>query len=226
MKKFTVYKTTNQLNGMFYIGVHKTDNPNDTYMGSGKRLGYAISKYGVDNFKKEILAIFETKEEAYALEAKFVTADVLDAGKCYNLKLGGQGGFDHILATITKAELCARLEKGRNITNEKWKNDPTWAAAQRARKIVAGSIVAEHAKVTFAKMRSEGLLKGSFLGQHHTSETKAKMSASKKITSAGERNSQFGKCWIMNTSESKPIKLEELPQYLENGWTKGRKVKF
>lgn len=55
---YTVYRTTNLLNGMFYIGVHKTTNPNDSYLGSGKRLRYAIKKYGVEAFEKEILHVF------------------------------------------------------------------------------------------------------------------------------------------------------------------------
>lgn len=34
-KHYLVYKTTNDLNGMYYIGKHATTNPNDSYLGSG-----------------------------------------------------------------------------------------------------------------------------------------------------------------------------------------------
>ena len=38
--------------------------------------------------------------------------------------------------------------------------------------------------------------------------------------------SQEGTCWIYNEIENKKIKIEELEEYINNGWIKGRKVKF
>jgi hypothetical protein len=35
---YTVYQTTNQINDKIYIGVHKTENPNDDYLGSNRIL--------------------------------------------------------------------------------------------------------------------------------------------------------------------------------------------
>jgi hypothetical protein len=58
-----VYKTTNLINGKMYIGV---DSKNDkTYLGSGKILKKSISKYGIENFRKEIIMEFKTDKEAY-----------------------------------------------------------------------------------------------------------------------------------------------------------------
>ncbi len=39
---YTVYKTTNRIDGKIYIGSHKTKNPNDGHLGSGKHLKYAF----------------------------------------------------------------------------------------------------------------------------------------------------------------------------------------
>lgn len=88
---YSVYKVINLINGKFYIGVHQTLNPNDSYYGSGKLIKQAIKKYGKENFVKEILYLTENKLEAYEKEKQF-TVDFKNRNS-YNLKLGGTGGF-------------------------------------------------------------------------------------------------------------------------------------
>ena len=70
--------------------------------------------------------------------------------------------------------------------------------------------------------------KKTFLGRHHTEETikKQKETLNKINHQSGEKNSQFGTCWIYNNKESKKIKKEELCFYIKHGWNKGRKMKF
>ena len=89
--QYIVYKTTNQINGMFYIGTHKTDDLNDDYMGSGKYLRRAIQKYGLKNFKKVVLHVFDNPDEMFSKEAEIVTEAFLSEENTYNLKVGGFG---------------------------------------------------------------------------------------------------------------------------------------
>jgi len=89
---YTIYKITNKLNGKFYIGKHQTKDLNDGYMGSGKVLKRAIEKNGIDNFKKEILFIFDNEQEMNAKEKELVTLNEMS----YNLCPGGKGGFGYI----------------------------------------------------------------------------------------------------------------------------------
>jgi hypothetical protein len=90
---YTVYKITNLINGKFYIGKHRTKNLNDGYFGSGKLLRQAITKYGLDNFKKEILEVCKTEEQMNLAERILV---VIDYEVSYNLCFGGGGDFDYI----------------------------------------------------------------------------------------------------------------------------------
>lgn len=89
---YTVYKTTNNLNGKVYIGKHQTTDINDTYLGSGKYLKKAIAKYGKNNFTKEILFIFSSEEEMNKKEAELVTEEFISQDNNYNGGIGGEGG--------------------------------------------------------------------------------------------------------------------------------------
>lgn len=86
-----IYKTTNIVNGKYYIGKHETTNINDGYLGSGISLKRAIKKYGKENFKKEILIFKNSSQELYALEALYVTIIQVKNKNCYNIKVGGKG---------------------------------------------------------------------------------------------------------------------------------------
>lgn len=87
------YKITNTINNHFYYGVHNTDDLNDGYMGSGVRLHKAYKKYGIENFKKEILKFFDSAKEAFDYEESVVNETLVYDKNCYNLQCGGKGGF-------------------------------------------------------------------------------------------------------------------------------------
>lgn len=89
---YTIYKTTNTVNGKYYVGAHATKDPNDSYLGSGTAINKAIEKYGIDNFTKEVLFIFDNEDEMYDKESELVEV----ASHTYNLTPGGKGGWGHV----------------------------------------------------------------------------------------------------------------------------------
>lgn len=96
-----VYKTTNLLNGKFYVGKDSKNNPD--YLGSGLILNRAIKKYGRENFVKEVLEVCATPKQLDERERFWI--DKLQATTVgYNIAKGGSGGdtytFNPDLETI------------------------------------------------------------------------------------------------------------------------------
>ena len=57
-----IYKTTCIITGRYYIGMHSTDNLDDGYLGSGKRLWFSINYHGKENHTKEILEFLDSRK--------------------------------------------------------------------------------------------------------------------------------------------------------------------
>lgn len=93
---YTVYRTTNIIIGKIYIGFHKTTNPDDDYLGSGKELIGDLWIYGRENFIKTVLFIFDNELDMKNKEKELVTLEFVRRTDTYNLITGGHGGFDFI----------------------------------------------------------------------------------------------------------------------------------
>lgn len=91
-KYYCMYQITNLINGKIYIGIHTTNNLNDSYIGSGKLIRAAVKKYGRNQFKKEILATFASEEEMIAKEIEVVTEEFCARDDTYNVMPGGKFG--------------------------------------------------------------------------------------------------------------------------------------
>jgi len=209
----TIYKITNIINGKIYIGKHSCIDIDDTYMGSGKYIKNAIRKYGIENFKKEILFVLETEEEAYKIESEIVNEDFLKRNDVYNIIKGGDS-FESINSNI---EL--RTEKNRRAAismNKIIWNDKEFISRNKERMIKQNK-----------ELHSNGILKApDWTGKKHKDETKKKIGEKNSECQRGEKNSQYGTCWIYhNEYGNKKIKKEELDEYLKYDWIKGRKIK-
>lgn len=87
-----IYKTTNLINNKIYIGQHiaMTFEP-DKYIGSGQRLKLAINKYGIENFKNELICECYSQEELNEKEIYYINYyNSTDRKIGYNLTTGGQ----------------------------------------------------------------------------------------------------------------------------------------
>ena len=87
---YCVYEVKNKINEKVYIGFHKTHNLNDNYMGSGKAIIKAIEKYGIENFERRYIEIFDNIEDALKLEAEIVNEEFVQKDTNYNICIGGQ----------------------------------------------------------------------------------------------------------------------------------------
>lgn len=219
--KYTVYKTTNKINGKVYVGFHKTTDPNDDYLGSGKIFKRALKKYGKENFIKEVLFVFNTAEEMFSKEAEIVDKLFVESENTYNIMEGGCGGFDFI--NRTKKNLYGNNGKpnfgGDNLMD-----------GQKTKNLLMERGMWEDWKKKVSERAKESYKVHGFhwLGKKHKESTKKKIGKKLSIVQKGKGNSQYGTCWIYNDSLNinKKINKEHLNKFLLEGWKKGRKMNF
>lgn len=221
-------------------------------MGGGSRLHLAYKKYGMENFTKEILKFFNSRKDAAEYEAEIVNEILIKDTNCYNIVLGGGNGtvgtltvskdgkewlnvprndpryLSGELKTFRQLYIYVTDNKGNILTVKN--TDPRY---------ISGELISIHKNYTTAKdnngnfyyinINDPKYLSGELIplwkGKKHKQETKYKVKKTLKEINhqQGEKNSQFGTCWIHNNQENKKIKKDELQQWLNDGWIKGRK---
>ena len=216
-KHYLIYQITNNVNGKIYIGKHETFHVDDDYFGSGKHLKRAIKKYGLENFTKTILIELQNAEEMNLLEKLVVTPEFCAREDVYNINVGGDGGWMHVNKDL---HLNGNKMFVKNMTKADFHNRSVKANQTYAKRKAEFT---EEQILAYKEMKRNIANRGfvnSFLGKHHTEETKQKLRGPRP-NSTGSKNSQFGTMWICNdeTFESKKIKkTDEIPV----GWRKGR----
>jgi group I intron endonuclease len=106
-----IYKTTNLINGKFYIGQDGKNNPK--YLGSGTAFKLALKKYGKENFIKEVIEVCSNQDELNEKEKYWIKeTKAIELG--YNLAEGGFGVSnmsDEIKQKISKSKKGKKLSK-------------------------------------------------------------------------------------------------------------------
>lgn len=201
-----IYKTTNLVNGKFYIGKDKGNN--NWYLGSGKLLLYAIKKYGKENFKKEILE--SCSDVSHMREREIYWIEFYDATNkdiAYNIQPGGDGGDNY--SNMSPEQLLEVKQKISGSLKKAYK-DGTWQhhgfdseTAKKANKIAFEQRKNDNFE-EFTKKQSETKLKNG------TNPSSEKM---KKVYS--EKGKEF---WANNAELKKKISKKQSERL------KGKKV--
>ena len=204
-----IYKITCKVTNRYYIGMHSTDNLDDGYFGSGKRLWFSINYHGKENHDKEILEFLPNREELKKREKEIVTKELIKEDLCMNLCVGGEGG--------------------RGFTSEEQKKNVIKANAKMKSLAETNPEWVEKRRVSFSNARKREFEEGTrepikydWTGKHHSDDAKKKIGNANSIKQSGKSNSHFGTCWIMKGGLNKKIKKEDLETFLKEGWVKGR----
>lgn len=196
-----IYKITRtDGSGKYYIGLHSTDDLDDGYFGSGTYLWHSIKKYGKEKHSMEIIEFHESRAAVKLRERELVNEELLKDPLCMNLKRGGEGGGRFWSEAHKIKCIQASAQQKRDVPRTK-----EWCASISMSKI--GNTHFQHSP--------------RFTGKTCSEEHRAKI-AEKNKKMVGEKNSQFGTCWVTNDTPMK-IKLEQLDEYLSKGFRRGRK---
>jgi group I intron endonuclease len=186
--------------------MHSTSNLKDGYIGSGTHLRRSIRKYGIDNFKLEILEWCNTRDELIEREKEIITENHINNPNCYNMKNGGLGGGKFYSKEHQfKCSQAAGLKH-----SERMKNDKSYRLNHSKK-------ISEANKRRIA--RGETFFYYDWTGKKHKEETIQKMKESKRGHGIGKQNSQYGLKWITDGNTNQKIKKDEpLPE----NWKYGR----
>jgi group I intron endonuclease len=192
-----IYKATNKLNGMIYIGqttvglsVRKKKHIRDSRKDNTRIFFHrAINKYGIDNFSWEIIEYCNSKDELDDMEFHYIIQyDSFDNGYNMTINTSCQSGkfhpnYGNVMSDKSKKRLSALAKKRFRNTE----NHPMFGK--------------KHSDVTRAKLRAarnnrppisdDTRTKMSILqtGRKHSDESKLKCSISK----IGKNNPFYGK---------------------------------
>jgi hypothetical protein len=226
----TLYKKTHRQTGLKYLG--KTVRDPYEYQGSGKWWTNHINKHGYD-VETEILFESTDPEEIKKWGEYYSKLwNVVESKEWANLKVEqGDGGWDHMKRKITSEEYARRGRIGRVAQDEYFiKNYGSIAKGRLATSAKGKAKRIETFKKNYhsSPERQEQLRKQLKLARELTltpeSRQKKAETYQKNGHSQGERNSQFGTCWVYNEHGNKKIKKTELDTYLQQGYTRGRKL--
>ena len=160
-----IYKTTDKVTGKIYVGQKKSNKfLKEQYLGSGKILKSKVKHHGKENFLVEVLDTAETFDELNEKEIYWIDKlNARDPSVGYNIATGGTfGDSGYHLGMLGKHQSPKqRLAASRNGS---YKRTDIWKYAK--------SIAMRGNNNGHGNKGREG----TFIGRHHSEETKEKLS--------------------------------------------------
>lgn len=207
---FKIYLRTNTVNGKKYVGQAKDFKRreyqwHDTKQSyAGALINNARKKYGVENFKTEILDECETLEEANELEKYYIKKLNTKFPNGYNLTNGGEGieGFEHSEETRKKIAETKKGERNPQYGKTPWNKGMTMNDELRE------------------KLSKSHVGNTSALGHVVDEETKKKISMKKK----GIPNTKLEKKVIQIKPNGEIVQWKSVRQCKNNGFKTVDKV--
>lgn len=160
--QYEIYITENLITGKKYIGLHSKDaKSGESYLGSGVLLLKAVSKYGRDNFNRQVITTTTDLLKANELERELIKKyNAVDSDEFYNLSYGGE----YISGRIHSKETIKKIRKSKL---ENYKDNPELkhkvGSSNRGKSI---------------NIKTKNALLKSLTGRKCSNETRLKMSES------------------------------------------------
>lgn len=176
-----IYKitcTAGSFKNKYYYGKHTTENLDDHYKGSGKKLWHYYKKHPND-YIKEIIAYYDTEDELNKAEYDIIHPH-LGNKMCLNMVDGGSGGNCWLYKTEEEkkqfAEKISKTSKGRTFSEESKKKSSISHTGQKGTYGMQGKQHSEESKRKISESR-KGKGKGikTRLGAVLSEETKQKI---------------------------------------------------
>lgn len=135
----------------------------------------------------------------------------------YNLKIGGEGGWDYINQTGLNlygknGQSGCGLENllPFNIIKQRMIETGHW---EEYKKLISLSL---------KRLYSTNKIVNGFKGKNHSNDTKSAIGMKNSINQQGDGNSQYGTMWITDGTLNRKIKKDDV---IPEGWRKGRVLK-
>lgn len=170
---YEVYLVTNLINGKYYVGITSQGVEErfkghlwDAHRGSKTIFHSALRKYGVENFKLEVLESDIPQELAEERERYYIKAydSYYPSRKGYNMTEGGNGTIGYIFTEEARQKI-SDAHRGRKFSAER---------NEHIRQIMTGREYKPEWRESLSQARLGRFTKedNPFYGKHHTEATK------------------------------------------------------